>query len=69
MLEQQQQATDEDERFEILQELQQRLYDDIVAIWLYYRLDIVAVNDRVQGLDPTPFGGSFWNTGDWSISD
>jgi peptide/nickel transport system substrate-binding protein len=69
LLEQQQQTTDIDERHEILRELQQILYDDIAAIWLYYRVDIIAVNDRVQGIQPTPFGGSFWNTGDWSISE
>jgi peptide/nickel transport system substrate-binding protein len=68
LLDRQQMTSDPDERMEIIQQLQQVLYDDIVAIWLYYRVDIVAVNDRVQGIQPTPFGGAFWNTGDWSVS-
>jgi peptide/nickel transport system substrate-binding protein len=69
LLEEQQLTSDVDERMEIIRELQQVLYDDVAAIWLYYRVDIISASDRIQGINPTPFGGAFWNTGDWSVSD
>lgn len=68
LLREQEQAIDPEERAKIIREVQQVLHDDVNAVWFYYRLDIIAASKRLQGIQPTSFGGSFWNTGDWYIA-
>ena len=68
LLAEQARTIDPEKRAEIIRQVQQVLHDDVNAIWLYYRLDIIAASSRLQGIQPTPFGGSFWNTGDWFLS-
>lgn len=55
---------------EILNEVQQIIYDDYAMIPLFSRATIFAVNNRVHNVDPTQFGaqaGLFWDVYNWWI--
>jgi peptide/nickel transport system substrate-binding protein len=49
--------------------VQQRIYDLCPVVYLYDKLDIYGINERVGGIDPTPFGYHDRNYKDWYVTD
>jgi peptide/nickel transport system substrate-binding protein len=60
---------DAEKRLACINEAQQMLYDQYVPIYLWDRIDIYAVNKRVGGIQPTPFGAHDWNYKDWFVNE
>jgi len=60
---------DAGKRLACIKEAQQMLYDQYFPLYLYDRLDIYAINKRVGGISPTPFGAHDWNYKDWYVID
>jgi len=60
---------DRDERKECVDKVQERVHELCPVVYLYDKLDIYAVNQRVSGIDPTPFGYHDRNYRDWSLQE
>jgi peptide/nickel transport system substrate-binding protein len=60
---------DAEKRRACIDEAQQILYDQYFPIYLWDRIDIYAINDRVGGIIPTAFGAHDWNYKDWFVKD
>jgi peptide/nickel transport system substrate-binding protein len=58
---------DGDKRLDCIKEAQKLIYDDLVALYIYDRLDVYAANERIGGFNPTVFGSWTWNYTDWYI--
>jgi peptide/nickel transport system substrate-binding protein len=60
---------DPEVRLQCIMDAQQILYDDMIALYIYDRVDVYSVADRVQGVQPTVFGGHSWNYADWYVEE
>jgi peptide/nickel transport system substrate-binding protein len=60
---------DPEARLECIMDAQQILYDDMIALYVYDRVDVYSVSDRVGGVAPTVFGGHSWNYADWYVNE
>ena len=60
---------DPDKRLECIKEAQAVIYDAMVALYVYDRLDVYAANERIGGFDPTVFGSWTWNYDDWYLNE
>lgn len=58
---------DREERKECVDAVQARIHELCPVVYLYDKLDIYGVSDRVGGIDPTPFGYHDRNYKDWYI--
>jgi peptide/nickel transport system substrate-binding protein len=60
---------DPDKRVDCIKEAQALIYDALVALYVYDRLDVYAANKRIGGFNPTVFGSWTWNYPDWYIAE
>jgi peptide/nickel transport system substrate-binding protein len=60
---------DPDKRRECIMDVQEFCHEHYFPLYVYSRLDIYGVADRVGGIDPTPFGGHSYNYTDWYVKD
>jgi peptide/nickel transport system substrate-binding protein len=58
---------DSDKRLACIKEAQALIYDDMIALYVYDRLDVYAANKRIGGFNPTVFGSWTWNYTDWFV--
>ncbi|MBN1584704.1 MAG: peptide ABC transporter substrate-binding protein, partial [Anaerolineae bacterium] len=58
---------DGEKRVACIKEAQKLIYDDMVALYVYDRLDVYAANERIGGFNPTVFGSWTWNFSDWYV--
>lgn len=58
---------DGEKRVACIKEAQKLIYDDMVALYVYDRLDVYAANERIGGFNPTVFGSWTWNYTDWYV--
>lgn len=60
---------DPDKRVACIKEAQKLIYDQYVTLYTYDTLNIIAYNNRVQGLKPTVFGWHHYNYEKWSAAE
>jgi len=60
---------DPNKRLACIKEAQKLIYDDMIALYVYDRLDVYAANDRISGFNPTVFGSWTWNYEDWYVNE
>jgi peptide/nickel transport system substrate-binding protein len=60
---------DPDKRVACIKEAQKLIYDQYVTLYTYDTLNIIAYNNRVQGLKPTVFGWHHYNYHEWSAAE
>ncbi|MCK6626460.1 MAG: peptide ABC transporter substrate-binding protein [Anaerolineae bacterium] len=60
---------DPDKRVACIKEAQKLIYDQYVTLYTYDTLNIIAYNNRVQGLKPTVFGWHHYNYHEWSVAE
>ncbi|MEN6480539.1 MAG: peptide ABC transporter substrate-binding protein [Anaerolineales bacterium] len=58
---------DPDVRVQCIKDAQKIIYDDYFVLYVYDRLDVFAISDRVQGVNPTIFGGHSYSYANWHI--
>ncbi len=68
LLRQQGNTLDPDERRELLREAQQIVMDDRPFILVYDHIEIDVARSYVNGLEPGPVSGLWWNVEDWWVS-
>jgi len=56
-------------RVQAIKDVQKVIYDDYVALYVYDRLDVYAMSDRITGVNPTVFGNQTWNYVNWQVVD
>lgn len=65
-----QQTADQAKRAEYLKEAQAIIAEAVPQLFIGWRANTTAVNDRVQGYEPQPSGfGEMWNIREWSLED
>jgi peptide/nickel transport system substrate-binding protein len=71
LLEAQLATADDAKRTELIKQIQKIVYDNVAAVYVYDRLNIVAAAGRVQGLTTLPLlsGSIFSNVERWSVTD
>ena len=60
---------DPDKRRDLFIQMNQILVDEVVMIPLLHWGEVSAVNNTLEGVDPTPWDGSMWNIKDWRRSE
>jgi len=60
---------DTEARVDCIKEAQKIIYDDYAVLYVYDRLDVYAISDRVTGVNPTVFGNQTWNYAGWQVLD
>lgn len=68
LLREQASTLDPDERAALLREAQEIFMDDAPVILVYNHIEIDVVRNYVNGLDPGPVSGLWWNVDEWWIS-
>jgi ABC-type transport system substrate-binding protein len=58
---------DGDQRRALLDRIQETIYTQIPVVPIYTHLEIDAARAYVQGLDPGPTSGLWWNVEDWWV--
>jgi peptide/nickel transport system substrate-binding protein len=58
---------DPEARVECIKAAQKTIYDDYFTLYVYDRLDVFAVSNRVTGVNPTVFGGHTYSYTDWQV--
>jgi len=64
-----QNETDPDKRMACIKDVQKMLYDLCYPIYIYDRVDVYGISNRVQGIKPTPFGKHSYDYRHWSVTD
>jgi peptide/nickel transport system substrate-binding protein len=59
-------AIDAKERKALVDQIQQKAYDDCPVLYMYDRLNIDVTKSWVSGVEPYPAAGFFWNVQDWA---
>jgi len=60
---------DPEGRVACIKEAQQLIYDSMVALYIYDRVDIYAANKRIVNVNPTVFGSFTYNYEGWALAD
>lgn len=60
---------DTDKRLVCIKEAQKLIYDTYVVLYLFDTLNVYAISDRVEGINPTVFGGHHYNYESWSVAE
>ena len=58
---------DPEARVECIKAAQETIYNDYFTLYVYDRLDVFAVSDRVTGVNPTVFGGHSYSYAEWQV--
>jgi len=58
---------DSAKRIECIKAAQKTIYDDYFVLYIYDRLDVYAVSNRVTGVNPTVFGGHSYSYTNWQV--
>lgn len=69
LLEQQVVELDPAKRQELLNQIQQKVYDDAPVVYVYDRLTIDAATANVKGIVSDPVAGFWWNLEDWYLEE
>ena len=64
-----QQTADQAERTEYLQEAQAIIAEQVPQLFIGWRANSTAVNNRVKGYKPAPGYDEFWNAAEWYIEE
>lgn len=65
-----QQTANQAKRAEYLKEAQAMIAEEVPQLFIGWRANTTAVNDRVQGYEPQPSGfGEMWNIREWWVED
>jgi peptide/nickel transport system substrate-binding protein len=60
---------DPEARVACIKEAQQLIYDSMIALYVYDRVDVYAANKRIEHVDPTVFGSFTYNYEGWALAD
>lgn len=64
-----QQTADQDKRNEYLKEAQAIIAEEVPQLFIAWRANTTAVNDRVQNYKPAPAHDELWNIAEWWVED
>jgi peptide/nickel transport system substrate-binding protein len=64
-----QQTADQDKRAEYLKEAQAYIAEEVPQIFLAWRANTTALNERVKGYKPAPSHDELWNISEWYVED
>ena len=64
-----QQTADQQKRTEYLQEAQAIIADEVPQLFIGWRANTTAVNQRVKGYQPAPGYNELWNAAEWRVED
>ena len=64
-----QQTADQDKRAEYLKEAQAYIAEEVPQIFIAWRANTTALNERVKGYQPAPSHDELWNISEWYVED
>ena len=62
------QTTDQEQRRELLWQVQEVLHREVPVIFIWWGVSFPAVADNVGGFWPSPFNYLMWNVNEWYLT-